>query len=320
MAEACPLAMVLRSKGKQLSKMKKEFEFFPEPLEMEVGAIKIHTLPDLKSKVDQLGKCGGVENGWVYAPPQQTMDIMTGKIRTSPYCSRVFGLQKTHANRTRYRDGGTSGFPRMVVVFFSGNETDDNKEGLFRLYSSETSTTLRLCVDFPGSGAGIQMAENFWKENKGGPHNAKLLVAAIHALFLGQNRLALEFEKFNFLYTATDACYKLTKTLKGLNRHLTHPQRIEWMCGKLGVLTPGWAKYKGGSTVVSNLRGNAVHEALFGDEPLGFAVLEGPNVENLILEMTNLVCRLLVALLGGQDDPYVKTPVDTRNVHDLRLG
>ena len=310
----------MRVNGKQLSKMKKEFEFLPEPLEIEVNAIKIHTLPDLKSKVDLLNKSSGVENDWVYAPPQKTTDFMTGEIRTNPYCSRVFGLRKTHT--IEEHDAGTGehlDFLVWLLSFFLGMRLTTTEKGFLDC----TPVKPRQLVDFVLTGPtlerGIQMAENFWMENKGRPRNAKLLVAAIHALFLGQNRLSLEFEKFNFLYTATDACYVLTKELRGINNYHTHAQRIEWMCGQLGVQTPRWAKYNGSSTVVSNLRNNAVHEALFGDEPLGFAVLVGPNVENLTLEMTNLVCRLLVALLGGQDDPYVKTPVDTGNVHDLRL-
>lgn len=299
--------------------MKKEFEFLPEPLDIEVGAIKINTLPDLKSKVDLLSKCSGVENGWVYAPPQQTTDIMTGKIRTNPYRSRIFGLRKTHTIEHETGTGEHLDFLVWLLSFFQGMRLTTTEKGFLDC----TPVKPRQLVDFVVTGPvlerAVQMAEKFWVENRDQPPNAKLLVAAIHALFLGQNRLAFEFEKFLFLYTATDACFRLTKRLNGLG-YRKHYKRIKKMCDILGLQTPDWATISGRSTVVSDLRNNAVHEALFGDEPLGFAVLEGPNVENLTLEMSHLVCRLVVALLGGQDDPYVKTPVNTRDVHELRLA
>ncbi len=56
------------------------------------------------------------------------------------------------------------------------------------------------------------------------------------------------------------------------------------------------------------------------DEPLGFAVHGGGTDENLPLEMTALVCRLLVALMGGNDFRYLKSPVNTRQRQGLRLA
>ena len=52
---------------------------------------------------------------------------------------------------------------------------------------------------------------------------------------------------------------------------------------------------------MSALRNDALHEALFMNEPLGFAVLGGGIGENITLEMEALVCRLLVALIDGKD-------------------
>lgn len=301
--------------------MKKEFEFFPEPLDIEVGAIKIHTLPDLKSKVDQLNKCSGVENGWVYAPPYQTKDFMTGEIWTNPYFSRVFGLRKTHTIEHEAGTGKHLDFLVWLLSFFLGMRLTTTEKGFLDCTPVKPGQLVDFVVTRPALERAVQMAEKFWVENRNQPpRNAKLLVAAIHALFLGQNRLAFEFEKFLFLYTAIDACFALTRTLNGLNSDPPNYQRIKKMCDILGLQTPDWATISGRRTVVSNLRNKTVHEALFGDEPLGFAVLEGPNVENLTLEMSHLICRLVVALLGGQYDPYVNTPVNTRDVHELRLG
>ena len=93
------------------------------------------------------------------------------------------------------------------------------------------------------------------------------------------------------------------------------------MCNELGVTTPAWATTAGkGRSVVSALRNNALHEALFMGEPLGFAVHGGESGENLALEMEALVCRLLVALIGGTDGSYLRSAVNTRQRQGLRLS
>ena len=180
-------------------------------------------------------------------------------------------------------------------------------------------------VDFvllgPGLEKAVVLTDRFWTKNLGQPRNAKRYAAAIHALFLGQYRQALQFEKFIYLYAALDACFALTKAITGLDGPRTHAQRIKWTCDQLGVETPAWARSTGRcDTVVSRLRNNAPHEALFVDEPLGFAVHGGGTDENLPLEMTALVCRLLVALMGGNDFRYLKSPANTRQRQGLRLA
>ena len=71
---------------------------------------------------------------------------------------------------------------------------------------------------------------------------------------------------------------------------------------------------------MSVLRNDALHEALYVGEPLGFALHGAAAGENVTLEMTALVCRLLVALIGGQDSCYLASAVNTRQPHGLRLA
>lgn len=54
-------------------------------------------------------------------------------------------------------------------------------------------------------------------------------------------------------------------------------------------------------------------------EPLGFALHGVGAGKNMTLEMKALVCRLLVALLGGDQSKYVVSPVNTRQRHGLRF-
>ena len=125
----------------------------------------------------------------------------------------------------------------------------------------------------PGLEEAVALTDRFWTKNLGQPRNAKRFASAIHALFLGQYRQALQFEEFIYLYAALDACFALTRATTGRNGPRAHTRRIKWTCEQLGVETPAWAKSTGRhDTVVSRLGNNALHEALFVDEPLGFAV------------------------------------------------
>ena len=56
------------------------------------------------------------------------------------------------------------------------------------------------------------------------------------------------------------------------------------------------------------------------DAPLGFAVSRSSTPRNLTLEMRALVCRLLVALIGGNDTSYLGSPVNTRQRCGLDLS
>ena len=167
----------------------------------------------------------------------------------------------------------------------------------------------------------MERAERFWTNNRHEPRNAQRFAAAIHALFLGQNPQALQFEKFIYLYTAIDACYRLAAEFRQPSKKKSHAERIGWMCAEFGLATPDWAKPSAsGGIEVAAIRNDALHEALYVDAPLGFAVHGGGSFGNLPLEMVALVCRLLVALIGGKDLSYIGSPVDTRQRYGLSLS
>ena len=93
------------------------------------------------------------------------------------------------------------------------------------------------------------------------------------------------------------------------------------MCCKFGVETPTWANptASGPEPEVVAIRNDTLHEALFMDAPLGFRARQQGSNENLTLEMRALICRFLVALIGGDSAAYVRSPVNTRGTHRLDL-
>jgi len=70
---------------------------------------------------------------------------------------------------------------------------------------------------------------------------------------------------------------------------------------------------------VAILRNATLHEALFMGEPLGFALHGVGTNQNLTSEMKVLICRFLVALLGGSQADYVRSPINTRRRFGLDL-
>ena len=305
-----------------MRKMEQAFGFYPEALRVDTGTVGIRPLPELEKAVEEVLSSAQVDDGWIYVPPQQTSDFMSGRIRERPFSARVFGLPRTHTLELAKATGDDHVvFHLWSLSFFLGMRLTATEAG----FLDATPVKRGKLVDFVLRGRSLEraidLAEAFWMANRGEPRNAQRFAAAVHALFLGQYPQALQFERFIHLYTATDACYALTKALRSANERHGHAERIGWMCGELGVATPPWARTGGGGgSVVSALRNDALHEALFMNEPLGFAVHGGGAGDNITLEMEALVCRLLVALIGGRDGSYLASPVNRRQRQGLRLN
>ena len=261
-------------------------------------------------------------DGWIYAPPQRIKDVLAGEVREQPFPSRVFQVPKTHV--VEYVEGTSQDHLDFLVwslSFLVGMRLSATDAG----FLDATPVKPGKLVDFvpvgETLGRGMELADRFWLCNKTTPYNAKRYQAAIHALFLGQNPRSLEFETFMYLYSALDACYALAKSLRSPKANHRHDERIEWLCEEFGLVTPNWAhrRKRGtrGGSEVSWVRNSAVHEALFMDAPLGFAIRHDHG--RMTLEMSALVCRLLVALVGGTGD-YVGSSLDSGQRYGLKLA
>ena len=301
-----------------MRKIENEFGFYPEPLEIKAGSIKVSPLSEFHSIVDSvLDAHENIKDDWIYAPPQRDRDFISGEIREQPYSSRVFSLPKTHMIEHAKATGDEHlDFLVWALSFFLDMRLTTTEAG----FLDATPVKPGKIVDFVLLGQSceraVELADSFWVTNHSEPRNARRFEAAVHALFLGQYPQALLFESFIHLYTAIDACHALTKALRPPKGDPPYGKRIAWMCGELAIKTPAWAV----SPSVSAIRNDALHEALFMGAPLGFAASQsGPQI-NFRLEMTALVCRLLVALIGGNDASYLGSPVNTRQYHGLNLS
>ena len=305
-----------------MSKTRKAFGFCPDSLRIDAGPIRIEPLPQLDEVARRVLAGDEVDNGWIYAPPQGVRDLVSGQARERPYSARVFGLPQTHTIEHAGAEGDEHlDFLVWALSFFVGMRLTTTEAGFLDATPAKRGKLVDFVLRGQSLGKGMELAERFWTDNRHKPRNTRRFAAAIHALFLGQNPQALQFEEFIYLYTALDACYRLAAESRQVSKDESHPRRIRWMCAEFGLQTPDWARpsAKGGVEVAA-IRNCALHEALYLDAPLGFAVHGGGSFGNLPLEMVALVCRLLVALIGGTDLSYIASSVDTRQRSGLNLN
>lgn len=295
-----------------------DFGWYPSPLDSGVDNIKFTTLPEIEEKTTYVKENHRVERGWIYAGPARIYVTAQGSLDIS-FHSRVFSLPKTHTISHSSADNDEHLiFLVWALSFFVGMRLTTTEAG----FVDATPVQSAKLVDFTLSAhermRAVALAEAFWQANKLKPHRAKLWIAALHALYLGQSPLALEFERFIYLYGAIDTCYRLAQEFyPGSARH---EDRVEWICDKVKIQTPPWAcklplaSASSKGTIISNIRNYTIHESLFIDAPLGFAVL-GEGDEMITLQMEALICRFVVALLGDSGSKYVHSPVDTGQAH-----
>lgn len=289
-----------------------EFGYFPQPLNLSSGAIRILTLPDLETTVADLKSSQEVEKDWIYAGPQLVHHLGVGVLQR-PYSARVFGLPKTHAIVHSAAEGQDHlHFHLWALSFFTGTRLSSTDAGFVDATPIKRGKLVDFGIQDQGLLEALARADNFWIRHRSSPERARLFKAAVHALFLSQNPQLFQFEEFILLYTAIDACFALAKSIKSpTKKPSSHADRIKWMCCLFEMPIPPWADPALG-TEVAILRNATMHEALFMGEPLGFAVHGTGTKVNITHEMRGLICRLIVALLGGENSEYVRTSVNTR--------
>lgn len=297
-----------------------EFGYCPEALTLNTSSISIRQLPNLAQGVSEVTDSPDVEDNWIYAGVDEVYQMGVG-VRSLPYPRRVFALPKTHEFQHRSADGPEHvAFHIWALSFFLGMRLTTTQAG----FVDATPIKPRKLTDFilvnKGLEKSLDVTEAFWQTHRANPERPKLLVAAVHALFLAQYPRALQFEKFMYLYTSLDACYALAASIRPPSGRPSHAARIEWMCNLFGMPIPVWADTANTrSPELSVIRNATFHEALFMGEPLGFALHGIGTNQNITLEMEALICRLLVALIGAAGADYVRTEITSRQKHGLSL-
>ncbi|HEV7248837.1 MAG TPA: hypothetical protein VGN93_17815 [Shinella sp.] len=277
------------------------FGFLPQRLDLSIGPIAIASLDDLDEMIREYPTWEGVEKNWIYAGNHPS--------------DRVFGLPKTH--RISHADADSEEHVEFLVwclSFFIGMRLTTTTAGFLDATPLKQGALVDFLCRDKDIASGVEAADMFWCQNRAHPERCKRVVSAIHALFIAQYPHNLQFERFIYLYTALDACFALTKVVKGVRARIPHAKLIDWMCGQFGMDTPVW------SAQAADLRNNAIHEAMFSEQPLGFAIYGSGGNLNLTMEMEAFINRIIVAILCGTHIDYVQTPVNSGMTHIIKLA
>lgn len=303
-----------------------KFGYLPRPLMISTGEIRIETLDGTQEILQAIRKSEQVRENWYYAPRSGRQNVFNREFSDHPYPRRVFNLPFTHRLQHVSDDKQAHlDFLVWCLGFFEGTRLTTFEAG----FLDATPVTTGKLTDFILAGEtqpsdALELAERFWIDNASDERKIKRMIGIIHCLFLAQNPNHLPFETFSYLYMALDACFKMTSEMHTAPSQLSHAKRIGWTCEQFKMPVPAWAaKLSGGATEISTVRNDAIHEALFFEEPLGFVTYGGSSGSgyggNVPLEMKALTCRLIVALLGKPDASYVSSLVNTRQRHGLCL-
>lgn len=159
----------------------------------------------------------------------------------------------------------------------------------------------------------LYIATAFWRQHT--PEVQKLAFGALHWHLFAQ-LYEQQFERFNAQYMALDACAELAllTSFPGYPaRRPPHATRASVLCDCTEVPKPVWLDpvIEQKDCALAQRRNALAHEAMYGGQPVGFAY---PTDHTLMeLELTGLVARIFLRLLGVQND-YTRSSCESRAV------
>ncbi|HCD6738100.1 TPA: hypothetical protein ACP4TZ_003025 [Klebsiella pneumoniae] len=305
----------------QANEIKSEFGYYPVEVNIENEHFSLITLPGLIEKVERVNSDKNVVKGWIY-PGNQEVFNFNGDISTMPYSQRVFGMPKTHLLKLKNTSSlETLNFVVWCLSFFMGIRLTTTDAG----FLDATPIKPTKLTDFTLVGCSekevIELALNYITSKQKDEHSPKRIAAVVHALFLSQTPQYLSFEKFQYLYMALDGCFALSWAEHDKDPDKSppnHSKRLKWMCKIYGLSFPTWVSGKKNIAVIRN---DNFHEAIFFGQPLGFSSINDNQYgDDILLQMQALVCRLLAAILSVNDCSYLKSTVNSREYHSLKIN
>lgn len=294
--------------------------YCPQEMDWAVGDITIATKPGIETITVKVESDPGVDEDWIYAPEQRVVDILSDSVRKMPYRSRIFGLPRTHTLR---HDATTAAghieFLTWCLGFLMGMRLTQDEAGFLDATPIKPGALHDIVWLGESVPHALEYAERYWRNHADKPSISKGLTAVIHSYFLSQTPILLEFERFIYLYIAIDGAYRVCKSMDpqgfGCRKHC---ERIKALCSyfQMNPLSEPVCD------MVSH-RNEAVHEGIFFGEALGFRLYGSsanfPSQQNVLLEITGFVSRLIVAILGLPLDGYIRSSANTRQLHGVRV-
>lgn len=269
------------------------FGFWPEEWTLNWSGGCIKPLADHQQIVSRLKSESEVEEVWYDAG------------------ERTFSLPSTHIAKLddSFFDNHGADFVILLTGMLRGLRLQ--REGWQNLKRTPV-VALKLCdfyADRSEMEKALGIATDFWKQAN---HEVRKIAFGVLHWHLFAQTYRLDFERFNGQYTALDTCHALAqKSFPGFLEAKTHADRTRMMCWQLGVPVPDWANSvvtpsnsSKAQVRVAVCRNALVHEAMFADQPIGFAA--STQCHSMMLELNGLVARIFLRLIGV-DNEYTRS-------------
>jgi hypothetical protein len=304
-----------------------DFGYYPFETEIRATDVTISPLLEFEQATSNDALAELFEGGWCYAPPRGTWNPFNGERRLLPYRARVFGLPKTHRmHHARSDDVEHLRFVMHCLGFFEGMRFDDSGAGFLDATPVERGKLNDFALIGNDLARAIDFSDAFWMRHRETPVVAKTLLGVFQSMALSCRPQAMVFEEFLYAYTALEGCCAIARAIGVLGDAVGHAIRLRSLCEALSIPVPVWLTSEVAVNAVK-VRNLAVHEGLFLGEPYGFAIfhmMDVPEAERHMTEalpsaMQNLVCRILVALLGLPVEDYRRSSTYERVAFLLRL-
>ncbi len=140
------------------------------------------------------------------------------------------------------------------------------------------------------------------------PKQLNAMFAVLHWFLAGQS-YQFQWDRFDAQYKVLDGLYKYS----GLQRtqYAKHAQRPVDLASRFGIKLPTWAVLSNGrSSILSDIRNELAHEAIYAGKPVGYAY---PQI-NFDLEFVAFNTKIIAATLGFAS-PYLDAEPEDRNIH-----
>lgn len=285
-----------------------KFGFLMDRKEFECYGFSIKKMPNFDETIKSFYESALVSNGWIYGSSsliRQSIEEKKLFFGGEPVAtSRPFPVVCTHTIESDIEDQYHLKFLILGYGFLQGVLLlPEGHQYLRRTpYKTGMLTGLILCRnDYVN---GMNAINNFYINSSA--EQRRTMFAVIHWFLMGQS-YEYEWERFDQQYKVLDGLYKLNSEKMKAG---SHSKRPIFLADMYGVELPEWAflDENDKSSKLSKLRNNLAHEAVYADEPIGYAVAG----ENYSLEFAAFNAKLIIASLGI-NCPYLKANPENRS-------
>jgi hypothetical protein len=294
------------------------FGFWPKQWTITAGAIHIEPLPDFQEVVKLINDDDRAAGDWFHPPLTPAYAPGTPHDERPEVYAPRYSLSPTHLLTLPDSDGRVCGELLLAVLgMVEGLRLIPEDWGHFYRTAIRAHKLCDLICSRSDLAHVLGATHVFWHAHSI-PEIRRGIFGAIHWLLFSQS-YEHQFEEFGPQYTVLDACYHVHCLIHGApSPRVSHARRASFLATQYSIPEPTWAAMRPDSACdLSEIRNAFIHEGRYGSDPIGFG--HPTSHPSIVLELKAFNMRVVLGILGIGCG-YVKSPVNTRQLHGLDLG